>query len=275
MSAPIGVFDSGVGGLTVLRELNERLPLESTLYLGDNARFPYGPRPPRVIRRFALECLDYLMDQGAKALVIACNTATSASLDAARARYGVPVLGAIHVTARLAARVAVKRVGVIGTVATVNSGLYERYITEINSGLEVHQKATPLLASMVEEAELATSRARTVVGGYLQPLRQRMVDTLVLGCTHYPLLRPVIDEVMGPEVRIVESGQAVVEALVELMDRGQVARASGGAPVRRMLTTGDGGKFHRVASILWPRDLPEIEIATIGGTAVHPARRVA
>ena len=263
MSKPIGVFDSGVGGLTVLRELNSVLPLESTIYLGDNTRVPYGPLPVEKIRQYTLECLDYLYHEGVKALVIACNTATASALDAARERYDVPVVGVIDSTAKVAAAASRARVGVIATQATVNSGQYVRAIQAENPALEVHQQACPLLTILVEAGEFATRKTESVLEGYLQPLRERKVDTLVLGCTHYPFLRPTIEKLMGPGLQIVECGPSTVASLVALMEEGRLERASDGAPVRRMLTTGNVESFRRVASTLWPGDLPEIEVVDV------------
>lgn len=264
MSSPIGVFDSGVGGLTVLREIHRTLPAESTVYLGDDVRTPYGPRPVDEIRRFTLECLDYLYHiEGVKALVIACHTATATTLSIAQGRYDVPVLGVIEPTARMVAETARGRVGVMATQATVESDAYALALRAANPDLEVTQQACPLLTMLVEAGEFATPRTIHALEGYLRPLRERQVDTVVLGCTHYPFLRPAIQELMGPDVEIVESGPATVAALRALIDRGELEASDERSPVRRLLTTGDSESFRRVASTLWPGGLPEVEVVEV------------
>ncbi len=269
MARAIGVFDSGVGGLTVLRELRKVLPRESTIYLGDNARAPYGSLPPGRIRRYTLECLDYLYAEGVKALVIACNSATTAALETARERYDLPVIGVVEATAKTAAETARARVGVVGTRATVRSGSYPRAIAARNPRLRLFQQPCPRLASLVEAGEFATPRTEMVLEGYLRPLRDQGVDSLVLGCTHYGFLRPLIERLMGPEVSLVECGPSVAASLVSLMDEGTLERADGEVPVHRLLTTGQAEAFRRVASTLWPEGLPqveEVEIEVFHGT---------
>jgi glutamate racemase len=272
MSKPIGVFDSGVGGLTVLRELNTVLPLESTIYLGDNTRIPYGPLPVEKIRQYTLECLDYLYAEGVKALVIACNTATATTLDMAQKRYDIPVVGVVGSTARAAAETTEGRLGIIATQATVNSGAYVRAINSERPSVEVRQEATPLLTMLVEAGEFDTRKTESVLEGYLYPLRQQKVDTLVLGCTHYPFLRTCIQRLMGGDVRIVECGPPTVASIVALMDEGVLERATDGQPTRRMLTTGNVEAFRRVASTLWPDELPEIEEINVEAER-EPVRR--
>lgn len=264
MSRTIGVFDSGVGGLTVLRELQRALPWESTIYLGDSARVPYGGLPPEIISRYTLECLDYLYDQGVKALVLACNSATAAALEPAQASFPVPVIGVIDATARTVAASGRARVGVLGTEATVASGEYLRAILSHREGLDVLQQACPRLAGQVEAGELATRKTEMLLEGYLRPLREQGIDTLVLGCTHYGFLRPLIQRLMGSDVQLVECGPSVAATLAALMAEGSVDGAEGGQPVHRLLTTGEAEAFRRVASTLWPEGLPEIEEVTVG-----------
>lgn len=263
MSRPIGVFDSGVGGLTVLREVMRVLPQESTTYLGDNARLPYGGLPVELIRRYTLECLDYLYDQGVKALVLACNSATTAALEAARERYDLPVIGVVEATARTAAAVARSRVGVIGTEATVRGGAYVRAIGGHNPDLEVLQQPCPRLAALVEAGELATRKTEMLLEGYLRPLREGGIDSLVLGCTHYGYLRPLIESMLGPEVELVECGPSTVASLERLMEEGQLGRASDVPAVHRLMTTGKAEDFRRAASALWAEGLPEVDEVTV------------
>ena len=192
---PIGVFDSGVGGLTVLAELNRRLPAESTIYLGDNGRAPYGPRPAEEVRRFTAEAVDWLLRQDVKLLVLACNTATAHALPLVRAQSSVPVLGVVRPGA-VAATAATRshRVGVIATAGTVESGAYPAAIVEADAATHVAQLACPELVPMVEAGIVDGRRAESVLRAYLEPLLagEPGMDTLLLGCTHYPLLREPI-----------------------------------------------------------------------------------
>jgi len=259
----IGFFDSGVGGLTVMKAVKAAFPSESTLYLGDNTRIPYGPLPVETVRRYTLQCLDQLYRLGAKALVIACNTATAAALEAARERYDVPVIGVIGPTARAAARVAREKVGIMATEGTVKSGLYPRAINEVAPGLEVVQQPCPLLTPLVEAGEIDTRKSDTVLEGYLQPLRKAGVDTVVLGCTHYPFLRKGVERLMGPGVQVVESGPAVVAVLAELMAAGTLEGAAVGTSVHRLMTTGNPESFDKLAGILWPEGHPEVEVVEL------------
>ncbi len=197
----IGVFDSGVGGLTVLSEIHRRLPSESTIYLGDNARAPYGPRAADEIRRFTLEGVAWLLGQDPKLLVLACNTATSQALDEVRSASPVPVLGVVRPGAvAAAASTRVGRVGVIATAGTVRSGAYPAAIDEAKPGIAVTQQACPDLVPLVEAGRTNDEAARAAVSDYLGELlaADAQIDTLLLGCTHYPLLRPMIEDVVGP-----------------------------------------------------------------------------
>ena len=204
-NAPIGIFDSGVGGLTVARAILDQLPNESTLYIGDTARGPYGPRPLAEVRDFALETLDFLVDQGVKALVIACNTASAAMLRDARERYSVPVIEVIQPAVRRAvAATRSGKVGVIGTRATIDSKAYNDAFAAAPH-LELSTIACPDFVSFVERGETSGALVTDAARRYLAPLRDAGVDTLVLGCTHYPLLTGVISYVMGEEVTLVSS----------------------------------------------------------------------
>ena len=270
---PIGVFDSGVGGLTVLAELHRRLPEESTVYLGDNARAPYGPRPADEVSRFTLEAVDWLLAQDVKLLVLACNTATSRALPEVRSRSAVPVVGVVRPGAVAAAAATRSReVGVIATAGTVESGAYHDAIVEADAAIEVAQLACPELVPMVEAGVLDGRRAESVLRAYLEPLqaaRPRM-DTLLLGCTHYPLLRGPIERIVGPEVAVVDSAFTTALAVEDLLDA-LGARAPSGAPARhRVATTGDVGAFVTVAARLFGDALPEVEAVEIEASAPVP-----
>jgi glutamate racemase len=223
---PIGIFDSGVGGLTVYRALHERLPTERYVYLGDTARVPYGTKSLSTVERYAIENARFLEARGIKLLVVACNTASALALPAIRRSVGVPVVGMIEPGARAVVRgadaardvEATARVGVIATESTVKSGAYSKAIKELAPAVEVFERACPLFVPLAEEGWASSHVARTVAEEYLKELRERQVSALVLGCTHYPILRSVIQEALGERVRLIDSGEAaaeVVEALIE------------------------------------------------------------
>ena len=300
---PIGVFDSGVGGLTVLREILRRTPHESLTYLGDNARAPYGTRPDAEVRRFSIECLDRLVDGDVKALVVACNTSTAVALGEYRRRYDIPVLGVIRPGAQAAALATrTRRVGVIATPATIRSHAYFDAIKEENPAVEVYEHATPALVPLVEAGILAGDVAVAAVAEALGPLLGRRdehgefihplppsarIDTLLLGCTHYPLLRSIIQAAVGEGVAIVDSATATAGALAELLSvngleapgttRGTAAdagRAGHDAPairaapaIHRLLTTGDLVAFQALVDRLFGADFPAAEAAAVGADA--------
>ena len=202
----IGVFDSGVGGLTVLHEIVSALPHEDTVYLGDTGRYPYGTKSAETITRFALENVEFLVGRGVKMLVIACNSVSAVALDAIRARWSLPVVGVIEPGARAAvARTRTNRIGVVGTEATISSGAYTRALRALGPTVEIYMRACPLFVPLAEEGWTDGPIARQVAETYLASLAKSGIDTLVLGCTHYPLLKPLIAEVMGPDVAVVDS----------------------------------------------------------------------
>ncbi|HYO99789.1 MAG TPA: glutamate racemase, partial [Pyrinomonadaceae bacterium] len=200
---PIGIFDSGVGGLTVYRALHEALPQERFVYLGDTARVPYGTKSLSTVERYAVENARFLEAHGTKLLVVACNTASALALPAIRASVGVPVVGVIEPGAAAAVEASAGgRIGVIATEATIRSGAYSRAIKELAPGVRVTERACPLFVSLAEEGWAETDVARTVAAEYLTDLKSVGVDALVLGCTHYPILRRVIQETVGERVRL-------------------------------------------------------------------------
>jgi len=286
---PIGVFDSGVGGLTVLREILRRSPAESTIYLGDNARAPYGTRPDDEVIRYSTEALDALADRDVKAIVVACNTSTAVALAHFRRRYDLPILGVVRpgaVTAALTTRN--RRVGVIATPATVRSHAYFAAIKDENPAVEVYEHATPAFVPLVEagllsgpdvEATVAQSLApllgeRDAEGDFVFPLPpSARIDTLLLGCTHYPLLQPVIERVAGSHVAIVDSATATASALSELLainglEAPAAADGANGehAGSHRQLTTGGVESFRSVARRLFGEaflDVESVELAAV------------
>jgi glutamate racemase len=268
---PIGVFDSGVGGLTVLSEIRRRLPGEPTVYLGDNERTPYGPRPANEVRRFTLECVAWLLEQDVKALVLACNTATSRALPDVREASPVPVLGVVRpgaVTAAAATRSG--HVGVIATVGTVESGAYPAAINEADRRLDVTQQACPDLVPLVEAGTLEGPQATAAVDGYLDQLlaADPQIDTLLLGCTHYPLLRPLIERRAGPRVAVVDSAFTTALATEDLLDalgsRAAEGESGAAAAGHRIATTGDVDAFRAVAERVFGARLPQVEAAAVG-----------
>jgi glutamate racemase len=223
---PLGVFDSGVGGLTVLRALRERLPAESLVYLGDTARVPYGTKSAQVVTRYAQLNAAFLTSLDVKLLVVACNTASAVALPALRSSLSIPVVGVIEPGARrAAARTESGVVGVLGTPGTIHSGAYQRALEAERPGLTVHAQACPLFVPLAEEGWLTGDVPRLVARRYLEPLLGKGMDTVVLGCTHYPLLRGVLQEVLGTDVALVDSGDATAEAVAQVLDAGG-ARAS-------------------------------------------------
>ena len=247
-SAPIGIFDSGVGGLTVARAILDQLPNEFTLYIGDTARGPYGPRPLAEVRDFALETLDFLVEQGVKALVIACNTASAAMLRDARERYSIPVIEVIQPAVRRA--VAAKRsgrVGVIGTRATIESRAYLDAFAAAPQ-LTIESIACPLFVEYVERGETSGEAITKIAREYLKPMIDADVDTLVLGCTHYPLLTGVISYVMGNDVSLVSSAEETAKDLYRVLVENDLLRGSTENPsTHKFLATGDAQAFESLA----------------------------
>ena len=283
----IGVFDSGVGGLTVLREILRRSPNESTVYLGDNARAPYGVRPDAEVLQFSLESLDALAERDVKAIVVACNTSTAVGLTEARRRYDLPILGVIRpgaVTAALTTRN--RRVGVIATPATIRSHAYFSAIKDENPAVEVYEHATPTFVPMVEAGELSGPDVEAAVGEALAPLlgtrdaggefvfplpASARIDTLLLGCTHYPLLGPAIQAVAGDGVAIVDSATATASALSELLSINGLEAPVGegtGAPttaaIHVQLTTGDVDAFRAIAGRMFGDGFADVQPVDVG-----------
>lgn len=227
----IGIFDSGVGGLTVVHALLEALPAEHLIYLGDTGRHPYGTKSADTVTRYSLENAAFLAARGVKLLVVACNSASAVALDALAGRLPVPVIGVIEPGAAAAlARTRTGRVGVIGTDATIASGAYTRALRAGRPACEVYTRACPLFVPLAEEGWTDGPIARAVAETYLASLRTSGIDTLVLGCTHYPLLKPVIAEVMGPDVALVDSAEETARAVGSLLaDRGLARPAGAGA----------------------------------------------
>jgi glutamate racemase len=268
---PIGFFDSGVGGLTVLREVLRRLPNESTIYLGDNARAPYGPRSDDEVRRFSAECLDQLAARDVKAIVVACNTSSAVALNELRLRYSLPIMGVVRpgaAAAALATRTG--RVGVIATAATVRSHAYFQAIKDENAFLRVTELATPDLVPLVEAGHLDGPIVEEVVAKSIAPMRAAAedgLDTLLLGCTHYPLLAPVIEREMGARVAIIDSASATASALAHLLDVQALHASIDAQPVHVQLTTGDVEQFRSIAERLFGEQFLSVEPVAVATAA--------
>ena len=263
--AAIGVFDSGLGGLTVVRALLRRVPNESIVYVGDTARVPYGPKSPETVRRYSREIATFLRDEGVKVLVVACNTATAHALPMLREMLDMPVVGVVEPGAR-AAVMATRggRVGVIGTAGTIASEAYERAIRAIAPATPVVAVACPLFVPLVEEGWLDTEPTRLIARQYLRPLRDCGVDTVVLGCTHYPLLASVIAREL-PGVALIDSADETAADVARVLDRYELARdASTSLPTHRFIATDDPVRFLRAGRLFLGEDTPLNAVEELG-----------
>ncbi len=263
--APVGIFDSGIGGLTVARAIYERLPSESTIYFGDTARVPYGPKSPETVRRYSLEILHWLLDQGVKAVVVACNTSTAHALRALQEATSVPVIGVIKPGARAAiASGNGGSIGVIGTAGTIASNAYGKAITALAPEVKVVQKPCPLFVPLVEEGWFDHPATELVAAEYLAPLREQEVRSLVLGCTHYPLLRPLLQRIMGPGVALIDSGEATATALETVLRDKALATSSTATPAHRFVVSDDEARFRLVGSRFIGERLAGAEVVPLG-----------
>lgn len=276
-SAAIGIFDSGLGGLTVAREIARVLPNEPLLYLGDTARCPYGPRDLAEVRRFVLEIGSWLEKRNVKLIVIACNTGTAAGLSLAQRTFSVPVLGVVEPGARAAVQATTnRRVGVIGTEGTVRSGAYSQAVRALDAGVTVFSAATPRFVDIVEEGlrrdsgrveDLLAHTSEVfirpsfyeIARDYLDPLKRTGVDTLVLGCTHFPLLSAAISQVMGPSVKIISSAEETAREVAETLRRRDALAPGQRAASHLFATTGDPGEFELLGSQVFGAPLGPVE----------------
>jgi len=257
---PIGLFDSGVGGLTVLREVVKQLPRESTVYFGDTARVPYGSKSRDVISRFSLEIAQFLLQEKVKMIVVACNTASAFALASLRARFDVPMIGVIEPGAQAATSVTkTGRVGVIGTEGTIESQAYSEAIHRLKADLQVFGQACPLIVPLVEEGWLEKPVALDIVKEYLVPLLENKIDTLVLGCTHYPLLKNLLTSVAGPEVRLIDSAEETARTVGRQLQE-QHLEAPAGVPVLRRFFVSDAPeKFEKVGQRFLGQAIPGVK----------------
>lgn len=263
---PIGIFDSGVGGLTVLKEIFRVLPEESTIYLGDTARVPYGIRSPETVTRYSFENAEFLVSKGIKLLVIACNTASAVSLEAIREMFSIPVIGVIEPGAKAAAAATKNRkIGIIGTEATINSGAYTKGIKAVDSSIEVNGFACPLFVPLVEEGFTDDDITALVAERYLKDVKAAGVDTLVLGCTHYPLLKPVISKVMGRDIALIDSAIETVGKIKELLTGHDMATRIPNEPEKFFYVTDAAERFARVGERFLGQEIRHLYKIDIGG----------
>ena len=263
--APIGVFDSGIGGLTVVRELIHQLPNESIIYFGDTARVPYGPKSPDTVLRYSREIVSYLKGEGIKALVVACNTATAHALPALREEFDFPIIGVIGPGARAAvAATRQKRVGVIGTAGTIRSGAYEKAIRKLLPDVQVVAQACALFVPLIEEGWVDTEPTRAIARNYLAPLVAAEVDTLVLGCTHYPLMKTVIGNVVGRDVRLIDSAEETARETSERLSENRIAHESPDKAQYRFIASDAPDTFLALGQRFLGSAIDRVETRTLG-----------
>ena len=261
---PIGVFDSGIGGLTVMHALMERLPRESLIYFGDTARVPYGPKSRETVTRFSIENVRLLTEYGVKAVVVACNTATARALPVLREQFDLPIVGVVGPGARAAvARTSGGRIGVIGTYGTIASGAYRDHLLALRGDLEVVSRPCPLFVPLAEEGWTDHPVARQVAEEYLVPFREDRIDTLILGCTHYPLLAGVIAEVVGPEVTLIDSAEETAREVALLLEERGLAGGAG-EPAHRFLVSDLPELFLRVGQRFLQGRIGDVEVVVAG-----------
>ncbi|MFC2948584.1 glutamate racemase [Virgibacillus sediminis] len=268
MERAIGVIDSGVGGLTVVLELMRQLPKEKLIYLGDTARCPYGPRSAEEVQKFTWEMVDFLMDKNIKMLVIACNTATAFTLNDLQEKLDIPVIGVIQPGARAAIKnTQNNHVGVIGTEGTVSSAAYTKALQKIKPELMVDSLACPLFVPMVEQGVLTGPKAENVVAETLQPMKHNGMDTLILGCTHYPLLKDTIQKVMGESVAVISSSEETAAETSTILDVHELSSKREKSPIHQFYTTGDLDIFIEISKSIFEKDyalmltIQKVEIA--------------
>ena len=263
-SAPIGVFDSGLGGLTVAHAIMRQLPGESLIYFGDTARVPYGPKSPDTVRRYSREITAFLLEQGVKAVVVACNTATAHALPMLRDALDVPVIGVVEPGARAAVRATrTGRIGVIGTAGTIRSGAYVRAIHQEAPDASVVALPCPLFVPLVEEGWTTHDAARLIAREYLAPFTSDAVDTLVLGCTHYPLLKPLIAEIVGPGVRLIDSAEETAADTRRMLASNAIESPDSDGTYR-FVASDDPQQFLTLGQRFFGASIENVEVRTFG-----------
>jgi len=244
---PIGIFDSGVGGLTVVSRIQEILPNEQIIYFGDTARVPYGTKSKETVTKFSVENVEFLMTHDVKLVVVACNTASSLSLDFLKRCFRVPIIGVIGPGAKGAVSTTRNnRIGVIGTQATITSGAYEKAIRRINPRNSIYTQSCPLFVPLVEEGWVGKDVAYDIANIYLKPLKAKRIDTLILGCTHYPLLKDVISGVMGQYVLLVDSAKEVAKEVRAILDAGGLLNRQARSKKHKFFVSDEPARFIKI-----------------------------
>jgi glutamate racemase len=259
-SRPIGIFDSGIGGLTVLKEIHNRLPLERTVYLGDTARVPYGIRSPETVIRYSFENSRFLFSKNVKMIVIACNTASSVSLEPIRSSFSIPVIGVIEPGAKAAVTATRnKKIGIIGTEATIRSDSYMKAIRRLDDSIEVFGIACPLFVPLVEEGWTDGRIAEMIAKEYLEDIKDKEIDTLVLGCTHYPLLKNILSSVMGDSVSLIDSAIETAGEITSVLKSLSMLNTSGDTGTGEFYVTDSPEKFRSVGERFLGKKISQIE----------------
>ena len=257
---PIGIFDSGIGGLTVLKEISRILPNENIVYFGDTARVPYGTKSKETVIKFSVQDADFLMDLDVKMIVVACNTASSLSLDVLKRRYDIPVVGVIEPGARKAASATDKmKVGVIGTKATVASGIYEKEVKSFNPGVSVVSASCPLFVPLVEEGWLTGAITKRIAKVYLEPIKKSGIDVLILGCTHYPLLKSVIRDIIGRKVLLVDSAKETAKEVKKIIEESGMRKNTKEKPSYRFYVSDEPSLFRKIGGKFLGRSIETVE----------------
>ena len=271
-NAPIGVFDSGIGGLTVAKELIKTLHGEDIVYLGDTARVPYGTKSGRTVIAYSRSNTEFLISKGIKLLVVACNTASSVSIPSLRAEFDIPVLGVIEPGAKKAVEVTNKnKIGVIGTPSTINSGAYTKAIENLNPDIEVISEACPLFVPLADEGWVEGEIVEGIAKEYLNPIKDSGIDVLVLGCTHYPLLKNTIQKIVGDEITLVDSAQETASQIKQILVKKDLLNDSKTPSERDFYLTDVSDTFISVAGRFLGEKIDKIEMVDIVGTTAQPS----
>jgi glutamate racemase len=260
----IGIFDSGIGGLTVAKEVFRLLPNEDVVYFGDTGRYPYGPRSPEIVRKFARQDVNFLLEHSVKFIVVACNTASSLALGYIQRIYNIPMLGVIEPGAKGAIeKSSTKRVGVIGTQGTINSLAYEKALRALNGTLKIYSRACPLFVALAEEGYIDQPATRLITEDYLSDLKSKKIDTLILGCTHYPLLKQPIAAVMGESVRLIDSAEETAKATRQALTTLDLLSPSIVAGKRQFFVSDSPEKFKRISQLFLGRKIGKVGLVDI------------
>ncbi len=270
-SLPVGMFDSGIGGLTVLHECLVALPAEDFVYVGDTARFPYGSKSSAELERFSVQIAAFLERVGVKLIVVACYSATAAALPRLQERFATPVVGVVMPGARAAVQTSrYRRIGVLATEATVASESYVRAIGSLDAGAEVHQQACPGLAEFIQDGDVASREVADAVRAYTAPLKERRPDVVIMGCTHYPLIAPLLQRHLGRDVTLVNPAAEVAREVAAVLDRQGLARREDREGAYRFYCTGDVAGFREVGARFLQMPLDEVTRLDLAELAAHP-----